>query len=377
MVTLFSKQNIVAMVSRLWIACLAIVGIASHLSAQQSAIISRQWIYETAPFPECHASTIVINADGELVCSWFGGTEEGNKDVAIWLSHRTKAGWESPKMVADGVVDGKRYPCWNPVLFQWEKKLLLFYKVGPSPSTWWGMLKQSEDGGKSWSEGSRLPDGILGPIKNKPLLLANGSLLCGSSSEDDGWRTHVELVSRELKEWRKVGPLNDKGPLESIQPTFLQLQNGDLQMLCRSRSAQKIISSISKDQGATWSAMSTTELPNPNSGIDAVTLGDGRHLLVYNHTIRDPKKPGAARAQLNLAISDDGTKWKAVAQLENEPTGEFSYPAVILGEDGLVYVSYTWNRQKIRFVTLQSKQIVGELMSEGKWPVSAAVNLPR
>ncbi|MEY4567851.1 MAG: Sialidase precursor, partial [Planctomycetota bacterium] len=323
------------------------------------------------------ASTIAVNAAGELVCSWFGGTEEGNKDVAIWFSRRTKEGWDSPKMVADGVIEEKRYPCWNPVLFQWEKRLLLFYKVGPSPSTWWGMLKQSEDGGKNWSEGVRLPDGILGPIKNKPLLLAKGTLLCGSSSEHDGWRTHVELVSQKLNDWRKVGPLNDKGPLESIQPTFLQLQNGDLQMLCRSRSAQKIISSISKDQGATWSAMSTTALPNPNSGIDAVTLADGRHLLVYNHTIRDPKKPGAARAQLNLAISNDGMNWKAVAQLENEPTGEFSYPAVIVGEDGLVYVSYTWNRKKIRFVMLQSNKITGESMTDGKWPASAAVNLPR
>lgn len=377
MVTLFSKQNIVPMASQLWIACIAIVGIASPISAQQSAIISREWIYETAPFPECHASTIAINVGGELVCSWFGGTEEGNQDVEIWLSRRTQKGWESPKMVANGVVDGKRYPCWNPVLFQWEKKLLLFYKVGPSPSTWWGMVKHSEDGGKSWSEGIRLPNEILGPIKNKPMLLSNGTLLCGSSSEHDGWRTHVELVSWELNDWRKIGPLNDKGPLESIQPTFLQLKNGDLQMLCRSRSAQKIISSVSKDRGATWSAMSTTVLPNPNSGIDAVTLADGRHLLVYNHTIRDPKKPGAARAQLNLAVSDDGIQWKGVAQLENEPMGEFSYPAVIPGENGLVYISYTWNRKKIRFVTLQSKKMTGELMAEGQWPVSAEFNLPR
>ena len=95
--------------------------------------------------------------------------------------------------------------------------------------------------------------------------------------------------------------------------------------------------------------MSLTSLPNPNSGIDAVTLGDGRHLLVYNHTAK-------GRSPLNLAISADGEEWKPVAVLENEP-GEFSYPAVIQTKDGLVHISYTWKRQRVRHIVVDPKEI--------------------
>ena len=34
---------------------------------------SGEFIYETAPFPSAHASTIVELADGNLMAAWFGG----------------------------------------------------------------------------------------------------------------------------------------------------------------------------------------------------------------------------------------------------------------------------------------------------------------
>src|SRR5262245_33066159 len=112
--------------------------------AAQPAIVSTEFIYETAPFPQCHASTIESTADG-LVAAWFGGTREKNPDVGIWVSRHDGKSWSAPVEVADGVQDATtRHPCWNPVLFQMPGgPLLLFYKVGPSPSTWWGMLMQS------------------------------------------------------------------------------------------------------------------------------------------------------------------------------------------------------------------------------------------
>src|SRR5678815_1809353 len=97
---------------------------------------------------------------------------------------------------------------WNPVLFQpKEGPLLLFYKVGPSPSEWWGMLETSTDDGKTWSAPKRLPDRVLGPIKNKPEQLPNGDLLCPTSSEDDGWRVHFERTMDLGKTWASTGPL--------------------------------------------------------------------------------------------------------------------------------------------------------------------------
>lgn len=343
---------------------------APHAAGQQAAVLSSQYIYEAAPFPECHASTLVTAPDGTLVASWFGGTEEGNDDVEIWFSSldQEKRQWSAPKMVADGVYEGKRYPCWNPVLVTQGEQLILFYKVGPSPSTWWGMWKESKDSGKTWSSPIRLPENILGPIKNKPILLINHSWLCGSSSEHDGWRAHVEIGQPNLTDWKFVGPLNAKDEMESIQPTFLRLKDQSILMLCRTKTAQKISMTISKDEGQTWDRLSLLDLPNPNSGIDAVTLKDGRHLLVYNHTVRDPRRPGAARAELNLAVSDDGLHWSAVAQLEKEDKGEFSYPAIIQGNDGLVHITYTWNRQRIRYTVIDPKKVKGVAIQDGKWP---------
>lgn len=337
---------------------------------QASSIVSSQYIYEKAPFPECHASTLVTAPNGKIVAAWFGGTEEGNDDVEIWFSglNSEKQIWSEPSMVADGIYEGKRYPCWNPVLISQGEQLILFYKVGPSPSTWWGMWKESKDSGATWGPATRLPQNILGPIKNKPILLSDGAWLCGSSSEHDGWRAHVEIGQPDLLNWKFIGPLNAKDEMESIQPTFLRLKDKSILMLCRTKTAQKISMTISKDEGKTWDRLSLIDLPNPNSGIDAVTLKDGRHLLVYNHTVRDSRRPGAARAELNVAISDDGLHWSAVAQLEKVDKGEFSYPAVIEGKDGLVHITYTWNRQRIRYTVMDPKKIKGVAIQDGKWP---------
>ncbi|MBC7892394.1 MAG: exo-alpha-sialidase, partial [Sphingobacteriaceae bacterium] len=323
--------------------------------AQPTPLIRSEFIYETAPFPECHASTLAETPQG-LVAAWFGGTREKHPDVGIWLSRQEKAGWVPPTEVATGAQpDGKRLPCWNPVLFQVPKgDLLLFYKVGPSPSTWWGMLKRSGDGGQTWSAAERLPDGILGPIKNKPVLLASGGLLCPSSSEEPTWRVHFEQTSHWGKTWQKTPPLNDGIKDGAIQPSVLFHPNGRLQALCRSQKSGFIAETWSDDGGKTWSPLAKTALPNPNSGTDAVTLADGRQVLVYNPVSPTPGKWGGPRTPLVVAISGDGKTWKTMATLESEP-GEFSYPAVIQTADGRVHVTYTWKRKRIRHAVFDPK----------------------
>lgn len=328
-----------------------------HLYAQPKnpAVLKQEWIYEKAPFPECHASTIAETPEG-LVASWFGGTHERHPDVGIWVSSLTKKGWTTPVEVATGVQpDGKRLPCWNPVLFQRPGgELILFYKVGPSPSTWWGLLKRSSDNGKTWGEAERLPEGILGPIKNKPVLLSSGVLLCPTSSEDHNWRVHFEQTSDWGKTWQKTAPINEGVTDGAIQPSVLFHPNDQLQALCRSQKVGYILETWSKDNGKTWSALEKTSLPNPNSGTDAVTLKDGRQVLVYNPTTTSNGKNGP-RTPLDVAISDDGKTWKTLAVLENEP-GEYSYPAVIQSADGLIHVTYTWKRQRVRHVVLDPKK---------------------
>jgi len=327
-------------------------------------LVSAELIYPLTdkPTPQCHASTIVQTPAG-LVAAWFGGTREKNPDVGIWVSRREGNAWSKPVEVANGVVTQElRHPCWNPVLFQpKEGPLMLFYKVGPSPSTWWGMLRTSSDNGKTWSDARRLGENsavgqLLGPVKNKPIQLKDGAILCPSSTEHQGWRVHFEQ-SRDLgKTWEVIGPINDGKQFGAIQPSILTYPDGRLQILCRSQQGV-ITQSWSEDNGKTWGAMTATALPNPNSGTDAVTLKDGRHLLVYNHTTRLGIGDAARnREMLNVAISADGKDWKPVLTLE-KGKGEFSYPAVIQGKDGMVHITYTWKRESVKHVVVDPRQI--------------------
>ncbi len=343
-----------------------------HEIEQQPGFLRTGFIYEKASFPSCHASTIEETPSG-IVAAWFGGTDERNRDVGIWVSRLVDGSWTAPIEVANGVQyesGGKdhRHPCWNPVLFQPRQgPLLLFYKVGPSPSEWWGMLMQSTDGGKTWDTPRRLPEHIDGPVKNKPIQLPNGDILCGSSTEHEGWRVHFERTADLGKTWQRVGPINDGKKIGAIQPTIVTHADGRLQTLCRNFDGQgQILETWSSDGGTTWSKLSPTTLPNPNSGVDAVTLDDGRLLLVYNHARRGAVFP-EGRNVLNVAISQDGITWQAAALLERQP-GEYSYPAVIQASDGRVHITYTWRRKKIRHVVLDPAKLKLVEIKNGQWP---------
>jgi predicted neuraminidase len=346
---------------------------ASAVVAQErdpsSAVIASRFIYESAPFPECHASTIVSTPSG-LVAAWFGGQHEKAPDVGIWVARydgkgEGGQGWSAPVEVANGVQHTKlRWPCWNPVLFQDpEGPLVLFYKVGPSPSTWWGMRTESVDGGITWSRPHRLPDGILGPIKNKPVRLKSGDWLCPTSYETDEkpsrWTVHFERTGDRGFTWSRTEPLNDGLELAAIQPSILTHADGGLQALGRTRQG-RLFTIRSADQGETWGKMGLLDLPNSNSGTDAVTLRDGRHVLVYNHTSK-------GRSPLNVAVSRDGENWEGAVVLESEP-GEYSYPAVIEAADGRVEITYTWKRQRIKHVTIDPSRLVTRPIVEGRWP---------
>jgi len=344
---------------------------------QGSLLVSEQ-IFPIAnkPTKECHASTIVETSDGELVAAWFAGTRERDPDVGIWVSRKEGGKWKEPREVVNGVQSmNLRYPCWNPVLFQPSNgPLMLFYKVGPNPREWWGMLTTSEDGGGSWSWPVKLGEHwavghLLGPVKNKPIELADGSILCPTSTEvdieegDGYWRVHFE-VTRDLgKTWGVIGPINNGIAFDAIQPSILTYANGDMQILCRTK--QDVVSqSWSRDGGVSWSGMAATQLPNPSSGTDAITLQDGRQLLVYNHSTRKTEVP--SRQILNVALSENGIDWEMAMTLEWETGerprgerhwGEYSYPAVIQAVDDRIHITYTYNREGIKHAVLDPRKL--------------------
>ncbi len=330
---------------------------ASSSEPSFPGLLSSEFVFSDARFKECHASTVCQTTRG-LVASWFGGTKEGRDDVAIWTSFHDGLSWSRPIKVADGVQhDGLRYPCWNPVLYQppGDAPLLLFFKVGPRPHSWWGEMMTSYDRGRTFTERRRLPEGIDGPVRCKPILLGDGkTLLCGSSTENEGWRVHFEKITLADGEisgtWKRIGPINEGEEFSAIQPTILKFPDGRLQALCRTKESV-IASTESTDGGNTWSRLVATNMPNPNSGIDVVTLTDGRQLMIYNH-LGSGKNGWGKRSVLNLAISNDGVNWKEVGVIEKEKTGEFSYPAIIQADDGLVHMTYTWNRKRIKHVVI-------------------------
>jgi predicted neuraminidase len=327
--------------------------------------------------PDNHASTLVELRNGDVLAAWFAGTWEGAADVAIYAARQHDGVWSAPRELARA----EKVACWNPVLFHDGKGVLwLYYKVGGSPSTWTGMRKRSSDEGVTWSAAEKLPEGVLGPIKDKPLVLADGAIVSGSSVENDKWTAWIERSADDGKSWTKAGPITvpdaldvpDAGALEAvregqhtdydkaagvetkvyppsattvglIQPAVVSLGGGHLRFYARSKTrAARIAVADSMDEGRTWTQAHYVDLPNPNSGIDAVGLRDGRVVLIFNNSYN-------RRSPLNLAVSRDGEHFTVFKKLDEGP-GQYSYPAIVQAANGDLLMTYSWRRQTIKFV---------------------------
>ncbi|MDE6693644.1 MAG: exo-alpha-sialidase, partial [Muribaculaceae bacterium] len=370
------------------------------LGTNRKGILVDEFLYESTSFPECHGATILELENGDLVASFFGGTKERNPDCVIWVCRKPKGAseWTAPEIAADGVFDlsdpliavaglsginaettpatagpigptfkgdianARRKACWNPVLFQvpGSDEILLYYKIGSSVGDWTGWVTRSKDGGRTWSDREALPEGILGPIKNKPEYI-NGRILSPSSREGDGWRAWIEISDDNGKTWRSTGPLptdsalrSDRDtpePIYAIQPSILKHADGRLQIICRTRNS-RLATSWSSDNGDTWTPLTLMDMPNNNSGTDAVTLNDGRHVLIYNDFATLPGTPKGVRTPLCVAVSDDGLNWTNIITLEDSPVSQYSYPSIIQGRDGKLHAVDTGRRQRVKHAEL-------------------------
>ncbi len=317
-------------------------------------VISHQHIFEPKRyFRQCHASSVALLPDGCTGAAWFGGTQEKADDVAIWFSKRRKGEWTEPEKIADA----PEIPCWNPVLFCDGNRTLLFYKVGKEISRWQTMIKESFDGGKSWCAERELVPGDFGgrgPVKNKCIRLMDGSILAPASTEEGEWNCFLDRSEDGGKTWiRSENIPVDREKMKGegiIQPTVWQSTDGNVHLLMRS-SEGVLYRSDSPDGGKTFTPAKKTQIPNNNSGIDAVRMEDGRIVLVYNPVSGN----WAARSPICFAVSDDGGETCGEPQIldyvpcdKNEERAEFSYPAIVSkGND--VFLTYTWKRETIAF----------------------------
>ncbi len=350
------------LIRRLFLLLLALITAVSHAQA------AKEFIYTTAPFPSAHASTLVQLKNGDLLAAWFGGAKEGADDVAIWGSRRTASGWSTPFLL----VREPNVASWNPVLFETrDGKLWLYYKYGRRVREWTGARLFSTDQGRTWSAPEHLPAGLLGPIKDKPLVLDDGTIVSGTSVESySSWAVWIDRSSDNGATWRKIGPITvparlmppaptqteHLGPGEEhvsgiIQPAIVRLGKKHLRLYARpTLDIGRICAADSFDDGITWTDAHPLDLPNPNSGIDAVGLRDGRVVLIYNNTT-------SGRSPLNLAVSKDGEHFTMFQTLEDQPGGEFSYPAIIQGRDSNLHLTYTWNRKRISYVEIPLSEV--------------------
>jgi predicted neuraminidase len=334
----------------------------------QDPILLEEYLYIEADFPSVHAADLLELENGDLLCTFFGGSREGDSDVEIRLCRKPFGAteWTPPISAADG--NGRT--CYNPV-FCYPRGSGIIYIYFCSPGINDGKVTNSTDNGYTWCEEYPHPNGLVGPIVNKPIQLDDGSILAGSSTESGGWRVHVERSTDNGVSWYKIGPLDGDGV---IQPTFLVHSQTRIQMLMRCGSHDddtKIPQAWSEDGGLTWSSVTNTTLPNNSSGIDAVTLKDGRHLLAYNHSTRNMEGTGRkGRGIMTVALTLDGINWEAALVLDYRDYGDeqYSYPAVIQTRDGLVHVAYSWHRKRIKHVVINPDALVTYPIINGEWP---------
>ena len=337
--------------------CVPIPFAAAH-AAPAWKIVKSEFIEPAPAVAEVHSSTIVEAAPGRFVASWFGGSKEGHDDVAIWVSRHENGAWTPGVAVADGAQSGgKRHPAWNPVLYQAaDGRLVLFFKIGPTPRDWWGETLVSKDGGRSWGDRARLPENIIGPVKNKPVRLADGTLLCPSAREHTAtkWAVCFERTDDSLAGWKRGAEVADPRQFNSIQPAVLVMADGSLMALARSRDNLEISRTFSRDGGRTWTPLAGSGIGAPNSGIDAVSLREGGMLLAYNPAAAKPARGETSRCPLVVDYSADGQTWERVATLEDVPVRSgYAYPAIIQARDGRVHITYTWNRARVKHVVLE------------------------
>jgi predicted neuraminidase len=320
--------------------------------APAAPLFERRFIYREGPTAKAHSGTLLELDDGGLMAAWFGGSREGARDVAILAARWNGGDWSPPFVLTDRQASERELgrglkKLGNPVLHRDRQGELWLFYVTVSTGGWSTSsisYKRSSDGGHSWQPARRLvssPFANLSTlVRTRPLDLADGGMALPVYHELAG--KFGELLRLDPN-GRILSKARMGGGRSAIQPSLVARGPEDALALLRrvGNSPRQVLLSRSDDGGANWSALQSTELPNPDASVAALNSGDGGILLVYN-----PNRQG--RNRLSLAHSPDGIHWRGLAELENGAADEeFSYPYLIRGRSGDYHLIYTWRRERM------------------------------
>jgi predicted neuraminidase len=321
-----------------------------------------------------HVASLCELPDGKLAAVWYAGSREGARDVGIYFATRERgaARWSTPRAILTpglaAVELGRSVrKVGNPVIFGDDAGKLWLVYVTINVGGWSGSslnLTSSRDGGVSWERSRRL---TLSPffniselVRNRPVRLSDGSWLVPIYHELFGKFGEV-LRLQETRGEPCATKMRINGGRSGFQPTVAPVgTNAAIALLRDCGSQRRIALAKTEDCGRTWSSPQALDLPNPDSGLAALRLADGRLLLAFNDTT-------ARRENLRLAVSsDDGQTWQRAGTLAQEAKAEFSYPYLIQARDGELHLVYTWKRKGIKHLTFNVAWLDAQLTKDSK-----------
>ncbi len=345
---------------------LRITEIAPPLDDRREApYFAEHFVNQARPGVMCHVSSIAPAGKDKLICTWYAGSREGARDVAIYaafIQERTKT-WTEPQVLLDPRQSSQELRRWvrkvgNAVVINDQQGgLWLFYaSMLGGWSTTSLNYKVSRDEGRTWSPSQKL---ILSPffnltnnVKNKGVNLSQGAYLLPMYHEFLHKFSQVLLFRPEMANPPyEVRRLTHSG--KAIQPALVPQDDRNLAAFFRNAAGQGksyILQAKSADVGQTWSGLSDTSIPHPDAGFDMIRLANGAILGAVNHAFQD-------RSDLTLVLSpDEGKTWKILHVLEHEPGKEYAYPSLTRSQE-TYHLTYTYERKRIKHVVFNEAWI--------------------
>ena len=344
--------------------------------------------YSIFPFQDkhVHGSSVVELPNGDLLSCWFHGSGERKANDVRIKGSRLKKGSNKWSAIFD-MADTPNLPDCNPVLWidnneklwlfwiavranRWENSMLRYrtstdYLNKEIPTWNWQdniILKPGRKFSETiqlafeehidepmWAEYappySRLIiDAAKDPEKRQkgwmtrihPISLESGRILLPLYS--DGYNISIVAISDDNgNNWRASNPIVGLGP---IQPSLVQKQNGHIVAYMRDSGVEpkRILKSISRDNGETWSFATDTKIPNPSSSIEVLQLKNGNWVMACNDT-------ESSRSQMAILLSfNEGKSWevkKYIGKHEHNSGITLAYPSLIQSSDELIHLTYS------------------------------------